>query len=188
AKKLFIDRELPEIKNLEDWTNNFNQGRGADSEYYKKAVAIGKRLDGSTTKIDISGHSLGGGLASAASIASGKPGWTFNAAGLNSSTVEKYGGSLVGREDIINAYRVKGEVLTRLQEVDLRQDFIDVNGNLTLLAAKEKLSSHLPDAVGVKHTLDGGVGNMGDRHGIQQVIDCIEQEKDDDIATIGHRI
>ena len=82
---------------------------------------------------------------------SGKPGWTFNAAGLNSSTVEKYGGSLVGREDIINAYRVKGEVLTRLQEVDLRQDFIDVNGNLALLAAKEKLSSHLPDAVGVKH-------------------------------------
>ena len=119
----------------------------------------------------------GGGLASAASIASGKPWWTFNAAGLNSSTVEKYGGSLVGREDIINAYRVKGEVLTRLQEVDLRQDFIDVNGNLALLAAKEKLSSHLPDAVGVKHTLDGGVGNMGDRHGIQQVIDCIEQEK-----------
>lgn len=188
AKKLFIDRELPEIKNLEDWTNNFNQGRGADSEYYKKAVAIGKRLGGSTTKIDISGHSLGGGLASAASIASGKPGWTFNAAGLNSGTVEKYGGSLVGREDIINAYRVKGEVLTRLQEVDLRQDFIDVNGNLALLAAKEKISSHLPDAVGVKHTLDGGVGNMGDRHGIQQVIDCIEQEKDDDIATIGHRI
>ncbi|MEC5609007.1 hypothetical protein P9919_023450 [Serratia nevei] len=123
-----------------------------------------------------------------AQLFSGKPGWTFNAAGLNSSTVEKYGGSLVGREDIINAYRVKGEVLTRLQEVDLRQDFIDVNGNLTLLAAKEKLSSHLPDAVGVKHTLDGGVGNMGDRHGIQQVIDCIEQEKDDDIATIGHRI
>ena len=51
--------------------------------------------------------------------------------------MEKYGGSLVGREDIINAYRVKGEVLTRLQEVDLRQDFIDVNGNLALLAAKE---------------------------------------------------
>ena len=185
AKKIFIDRELPEIKNLEDWTNNFNQGRGAESAYYQRAVDIGSLLKG---RVDTSGHSLGGGLASAASMTSGKSGWTFNAAGLNSGTVEKYGGSLVGREDIINAYRVKGEVLTRLQEVDLRQDFIDVNGNLALLAAKEKLSSHLPDAVGVKHTLDGGVGNMGDRHGIQQVIDCIEQEKDDDIATIGHRI
>jgi Putative lipase essential for disintegration of autophagic bodies inside the vacuole len=185
AKKIFIDRELPEIKNLEDWTNNFNQGRGAESAYYQRAVDIGSLLKG---RVDISGHSLGGGLASAASMTSGKSGWTFNAAGLNSGTVEKYGGSLVGSEDIINAYRVKGEILTRLQEVDLRQDFIDVNGNLALLAAKEKISSHLPDAVGVKHTLDGGVGNMGDRHGIQQVIDCIEQEKDDDIATIGHRI
>ncbi len=106
---------------------------------------------------------------------------------LNSSTVEKYGGSLVGREDIINAYRVKGEVLTRLQEVDLRQDFIDVNGNLTLLAAKENYRRICRMPL-VLNTLDGGVGNMGDRHGIQQVIDCIEQEKDDDIATIGHRI
>lgn len=115
AKKIFIDRELPEIKNLEDWTNNFNQGRGAESAYYQRAVDIGSLLKG---RVDTSGHSLGGGLASAASMTSGKSGWTFNAAGLNSGTVEKYGGSLVGREDIINAYRVKGEVLTRLQEVD----------------------------------------------------------------------
>lgn len=188
AKKIIIDNKLPKINNLEDWANNFNQGRGADSDYYKKSVALGKELRKGSEKVDISGHSLGGGLASAASIASGKPGWTFNAAGLNSGTVEKYGGSLVGSEDIISAYRVDGEVLTKLQEINLKQDFIDVNGNLALLAVKEKISSGLPDAAGIKHTLEGGVGSMNDRHSIQQAIDCIEQEKDDDIATISHRI
>lgn len=38
AKKLFIDRELPEIKNLEDWTNNFNQGRGLTLNIIKRLL------------------------------------------------------------------------------------------------------------------------------------------------------
>nr|WP_257211231.1 hypothetical protein [Erwinia amylovora] len=47
------------------------------------------KLSNSPNGIDISGHSLGGGMASAASIASGKAAWTFNAAGMNAGTVEK---------------------------------------------------------------------------------------------------
>ncbi|WP_261435761.1 phospholipase [Serratia ficaria] len=187
-EKILVDHEVPEIKNIDDWSNNINQAFGQSSEYYSKAVDIGNRLKFSTENISISGHSLGGGLASAASVASGKPGWTFNASGLNSRTVERYGGSLIGHENSINAYRVGGEVLTKLQEINLWSDFQDVHGNIGLFAAKEELSSRLPDSVGIKHTLEGGIGSANDRHAIQQAIDCIEQEKDDDIATISYRM
>lgn len=81
-------------------------------------MSIGKELARSGQNIDIAGHSLGGGLASATSMGSGKAGWTFNAAGLNAGTVEKYGGKILGSTDNIQAYRVEGELLTKIQEVN----------------------------------------------------------------------
>ncbi|BFO09313.1 hypothetical protein GGER_18230 [Serratia rubidaea] len=91
AAKRALKGDLSGIKNINDWVNNGAQGMGANSEYYEKAVKIGDRIF-KYPNVDIAGHSLGGGMASAASIAGGKPAWTFNAAGLNSGTVEKYGG------------------------------------------------------------------------------------------------
>lgn len=45
------------------------------------------------------------------------------------------------------------------------------------VVAKERLSMLAPDAVGVKHTLSGGTGSLLDKHGIDQAIQCIENEK-----------
>ena len=45
----------------------------------------------------------------------------------------------------------------------------------------------VPDAAGVKHTLPGGTGSALDKHGIDQAINCIEDQKDDDIAIIRSR-
>nr|CBX82460.1 hypothetical protein EAIL5_3640 [Erwinia amylovora ATCC BAA-2158] len=188
AKKVLFEGDYSGIKNINDWTNNINQGGGFDSDYYRRAVKIGMKLSKSPNGIDISGHSLGGGMASAASIASGKAAWTFNAAGMNAGTVEKYGGTLVGSAKNIQAYRVEGELLTKIQEVNLSEDYKSVDGNLSLLSAKEGLSATIPDAVGMKHSLPGGKGSLLDRHGIDQAIDCIEGQKDEDIATIRGRI
>lgn len=185
TKKALLKRDSSGIKNINDWDNNSAQGLGFYSEYYQKAVSIGKGIKGG---VDISGHSLGGGMASAASVASGKPAWTFNAAGLNSGTVEKYGGTLAGSEKNIQAYRVEGELLTKLQEVDLWEDAKSVYFYPPLILAKEELSMLAPNAVGVKRTLSGGTGSLLDKHGIDQAINCIEFEKDDDIATIRGRI
>ncbi|CAI0946506.1 phospholipase [Serratia ficaria] len=185
AQKALLKGDLSGVNNLDDWANNGAQGAGFNSGYYKKAVDIGKVVKGD---VDISGHSLGGGMASAASIASGKPAWTFNAAGLNAGTVEKYGGSIIGSTDNIQAYRVKGELLTKLQEVDWWEDAKDVNFYPPAVVAKEQLSMLAPDAAGIKHTLSGGTGSLLDKHGIDQAIRCIEDEKDDDIATIKGRI
>ena len=57
-------------------------------------------------------------------------GWTFNAAGLHSTTVEKYGGSLLGEADNIQAYRVEGELLTKIQEVNLAEDYKMLKGHI----------------------------------------------------------
>lgn len=140
---------------MADWKNNGAQGLGMASDYYKRAVGLGEQLSKSGQQVDIAGHSLGGGLASATAMASGMPGWTFNAAGLNSGTVEKYGGSLLGSTENIQAYRVEGELLTKIQEVNLWEDFKTVKGHVPALIAKEELSAVMPNAAGIAHDLPG---------------------------------
>ncbi|WP_082022444.1 hypothetical protein [Enterobacter sp. Bisph1] len=170
-----------------DWGNNTAQGAGFDSPYYENAVEIGKKLSRAREKVDVSGHSLGGGLASAAGLASGQATWTFNAAGLNTGTVEKYGGELIGDGSAISAYRVNGEMLTKIQEVSY-SDFVDANFDTSLIAMKVGVSNMFPDAIGNRTGLPGGTGNMLDKHGMSQVIDCIEAQKDEDIGIIKSRI
>ncbi|WP_336287254.1 phospholipase [Cronobacter dublinensis] len=180
--------ELAPVKNGADWSNNFAQGVGKNSTYYQSAVGIGDTLAKSGQNVDIAGHSLGGGLASATAMASGKPAWTFNAAGLNSGTVEKYGGSVLGKADDIQAYRVEGELLTKVQEVNVWEDLKSMKGFPGPTLLKEGVSALSPNAAGIPHDLPGGTGSALERHGIGQAIDCIEQQKDEDIAIIGSRL
>ncbi len=103
----------------EDWRNNFQQGFGLGSESYAKALLIGERLSRSDANVSITGHSLGGGLASAAGVASGRDTITFNAAGLHDSTIgraREIAGAAGQAEPSVTAYRVPGEILTFVQE------------------------------------------------------------------------
>ncbi|CAH5316789.1 hypothetical protein AI2866V1_2519, partial [Enterobacter cloacae] len=188
VSSLLTKGELAPVVNGADWSNNFSQGMGMASDYYKKAVSIGKELARSGQNIDIAGHSLGGGLASATSMGSGKAGWTFNAAGLNAGTVEKYGGKILGSTDNIQAYRVEGELLTKIQEVNPWEDLKTMKGHVPSWILKEEISALSPNAAGIPHDLPGGTGSALDRHGINQAIDCIEQQKDEDISIIGSRL
>jgi len=145
---------------LSDWKNNLMQGMNKDSAYYSRAVSIGKALAKSGADVDIVGHSLGGGMASAASRTSGLAATTFNSAGLNPLTVARYGGTPLASD--IQAYRVEGEVLT---------------------AAQEKSHGLMPTAVGEPHILPGQGGSIA-KHGMDKVIDGIEQQKTEDQTTI----
>ncbi|OWS73509.1 phospholipase [Pantoea sp. VS1] len=177
-----------------DWAVNAKQAFGGENEYYKKAVGIGNSIRMSNQNIDCVGHSLGGGLASACSRSSGKPGWTFNAAGLNKATVGQYGGEIqksVNGKEVINAYRVKGEVLTSAQEpglwgIGIIAAFAGLGtliggpfGALVGVGLGTVIVS-LPDSVGLKHDMDGGKGDPVSRHFMSQVMPCIEQEKNTD--------
>lgn len=94
-----------------DWYNNVTQGVGFEPGYYEKAAAIGTNNIGHMP-VEMTGHSLGGGLASTAARAGGTPGTTFNSAGLSLGTKLRTPG---GGADL-NAYQVRGDILTELQQ------------------------------------------------------------------------
>ncbi|MFB6324850.1 PAAR-like domain-containing protein [Pantoea deleyi] len=183
---------------LDDWKNNAKQGVGMHSDYYEQSVRIGNKIMMSKSPIDCTGHSLGGGMASSCSRASGRPGWTYNAAGLNSKTVDKYGGvNHTPEKENINAYRVKGEILTAIQEPGFIGG-ISTIGVAALIGGKTgglygglggallggALIALTPESVGKKHDMDGGVGDPIARHGMEQVLPCIELEKQHDEALL----
>ncbi len=107
-----------------DWMRtNLLQGLTGSAKQYENAVADGKKYDieiGNTGSLWFVGHSLGGGLASAATIASKqREGITFNAAGLNIRGFKSIYNKLNPKEGKkrVHPYRIKGEVLDGLQNV-----------------------------------------------------------------------
>ena len=155
----------------QDWQNNLRQGLNQESSYYKQAVTIGEaiRESGNADNVRIVGHSLGGGLTSAASGAGNLQASTFNAAGLNKHTVARYTGDpdAVADPQNILAYRIKGEELTYTQE-------------------ESKLSKVMPTAVGQKIDMeppDPGISRL-DLHSMTNVIASMENRKSADQATL----
>jgi hypothetical protein len=121
------------VHDTDDWYNNFVQGAGYGApEQYVAAMLISDRL---ATQSDIpaghlitTGHSLGGGLASAAAMVGGTRADTFNAAWLRKETLlqpdgmggfrERYPGSLdrfARAAGFIAAYYVDWDILTFFQ-------------------------------------------------------------------------
>jgi hypothetical protein len=169
----------------EDWDNNFAQGVDREAPYYKNAVLIGNKFAASGARIRIVGHSLGGGLASAAQGGSGLDASTYNAAGLHPNTVARYSqdrAHLQAEAKKIAAFRIDGEVLTKTQES---------------LWGSKGVSAASHGAVGVKHDLepahdkkyfeenDKVKANKNDTydgylHGMDQVIAATEKVKEAD--------
>lgn len=174
---------------LEDWKNNLAQAANFESPYYKKAVELGKLLGESNANVDITGHSLGGGMASAASVASGNAATTFNAAGLHPKTVGRYGGS--PQSSPVQAYRVSGEVLTGVQEPGLKAYGAGAGASTALglgpapgVAAVGALDANAPKAVGSPHELPASSMSPVGKHGMNDVVDGIEAQKSEDQATL----
>jgi hypothetical protein len=116
-----------------DWKNNFDQGLGRGTPpQYEAAMNIGDGLSKSrgipAGHLIVTGHSLGGGLATAAAVVGGFRADTFNAAWLRKETLlepdglggsrERYPGSLgnfAGAVGKINAHYVDWDILTYFQ-------------------------------------------------------------------------
>ena len=99
-----------------DWYHNIAQGTTSRSDYYSRAKLIGRDAASNAGRGDVGdvkfvGHSLGGGLASAAAHASGTPATPFNAAGLHWLHRSWFDAPP------IDAVQVKGELLTSAQSV-----------------------------------------------------------------------
>ncbi|MBC7076865.1 MAG: DUF2974 domain-containing protein, partial [Synergistales bacterium] len=156
---------------FKDWYNNIKQALGKSSEQYETAMSIGvdvaqharvfRATDLLVTPTTPSGwvftgHSLGGGLASAACLAAKLPAEnrlgsafraaTFNAAGLHVNTLRKVRPDIITEEQmhqtaqgLITAYVVDWDILNNLQDA----------GDITI-----DILIDVPTAVGTRVTLD----------------------------------
>ena len=182
-------------QSLQDWGNNLQQGVGLPSDEYQRAKALATTLDQTTGgQVSFTGHSLGGGLASAAAVITDQPAVTFNAAGLNANTV----GGYPAAPPPVDAYFVPGEMLSALQ--DNRVAVLSglaggasllspaLGGALSgfLLAAEASASPLLPPAFGSRHALpvsppDGKTlvqrNNPIDKHGMDWVQNGIKAKQ-----------
>lgn len=174
----------------EDWKNNFAQDANMESSYYRSAVGIGNSLAAEGADVRLVGHSLGGGLASAAQGGSGLLASTYNSAGLNSSTVARYSqdpAHLEAAAGKITAIRVKGEILTKTQESVWGSRGLALMANESVGTKRDIDPSH--DAAYLRDLKDAGKASAADQydtylHGMDEVIDSTEKEKSADEATL----
>lgn len=109
---------------LQDGVTDLANYLGFDTRQYSAALAIGQAIallpEG--CNVNITGHSLGGGLASIAGLVSGAHTVTVNAAGVSDKLIEKYGlKDVVEKKDYditaIVATGINGDVLDKAQYV-----------------------------------------------------------------------
>ena len=126
---------------LQDVKTDLEQGLGLRDGQYDEAVRLGLQASRAFgDNLVMTGHSLGGGLAATAAAAAGRGAVTFNAAGVNDTTLRRYGldpAQVKAQSEAgqMRRYHIAGEALTAAQE--------DVPG----------LAEHLPDALGHELTL-----------------------------------
>jgi hypothetical protein len=98
-----------------DWYNNFAQGLGFIPPQYQQALSDGQRYVSQYPNLIVTGHSLGGGLATFVGGMTGIPTTTFNPAGLGGGTLTQMGqDGLPLRPGQFEVYVVEGEALTGL--------------------------------------------------------------------------
>ncbi|MEI2428911.1 phospholipase [Lysobacter yananisis] len=167
-----------------DWLTNFRQGLGFEDAQYNQAMALAREAKVAFgDEVVITGHSLGGGLAAAASITSGIPAVTFNASGVHDKTLERIGiDADAAKQEMadsgqIRRYAVKNEILTDLQEhsIPLKWAMPDAVGH------KIELPDPDPQSFWQKLIPGSGIKHGVDIHYIEAVI------KAQEMATPGER-
>lgn len=178
---------------LQDWTGaNFEQGVGWQNEQYDQAVQLAQLADAAFGEnLVITGHSLGGGLAGTASLATGNAAVTFNASGVHDATIERLGldpdsarADAAGGQ--IRRYNISGDPLTGAQEDVFGSKWVmpDAPGHEINLAdpyqavqAPEWTWNPVEMA---RRTYEYGQAKLertGALHGQQGVLDALEQQQ-----------
>jgi len=110
-----------------DWLEgNAKQAIGLESEHYEQAKNIARNLQQTLSangkNLEVTGHSLGGGLTTAASIVAGVPGFAFDPAGVHPNTLERAGKfSREQADKLVQNYFTEGEILTTVQDPSVQR-------------------------------------------------------------------
>lgn len=102
-------------------------------------------------------HSLGGGLASAASVVSGFPAYTFNAAGLHEHTLYEWDGIHLKKDPLNNSIELYAGSLARYNNAWSLIDAYYVDHDILSFVQDEMM---MPSelgyaAIGTRHEMDG---------------------------------
>jgi RHS repeat-associated protein len=106
-----------DFNSAKDWKNNGQQIISGNSAQYEQSVGVARDENKAHSGVSFTGHSLGGGLASANALAIEGKAVTFNAAGLSNATKENPRLGLSGKSANISAYVVQGEAVSHYQGV-----------------------------------------------------------------------
>ncbi|MEU1985604.1 hypothetical protein [Nocardia sp. NPDC019395] len=134
------------------WKTNIVQGMGRPARQYVLAGRLGKLARAAFgNDLVITGHSLGGGLATTAALKSGAPAVTFNPAGLSDQTIRGLRLDPAAAQEYaaagnVRTYVVAGDPLTALQ--DARQMHRVTIGGLAVGALGTSLGGVMGSAIG----------------------------------------
>jgi hypothetical protein len=100
---------------VEYLNTNLPQGAGKPTAQYTEAINLARSLqhEYGSGLTDITGHSLGGGLAAAAGMATGTRTTTFDAAGVNPKTMQM--NDAPWNPSVVTNYEIQDELLGRVQ-------------------------------------------------------------------------
>jgi len=120
-----------------DWINNGNQFLGVESAQYEDAVALARSVKAVYgNDLVITGHSLGGGLASLSALATNSPAVTFNPAAVHDGSLVRAGlepesarSSAMG---LVRVYSMEGDPLGEFQMASNRDSRAEL-GSITTI-------------------------------------------------------
>lgn len=137
-----------------DWWADLVQGGGLTTGQYDDALSLAEQVRAAYgDDVAFTGHSLGGGLATAASMATGAPAVVFNSAGVNDEYRENLGVDADALDDQIRHYHTDADVLTFLQEL-----------------------TPVNDSVGTQYVIESS-GNPLNDHSQAQLIEAMENDE-----------
>lgn len=160
-----------------DWATNAEQALGIDTKQYNQALEVATKLKAAVgDDLVITGHSLGGGLASYAALGTDTPAVTFNAAGLSDGSFENLGmdpaeGRQIASDGLVRRYSVESDILTNLQENTPAPEAV---GHHIELNDPTEADTWGVGPFQVDNPFDVHSANM---HGSGAVVDAIEKDK-----------
>lgn len=173
---------------------DLRQGMGLKETQYNEAMDVAKALVKQVGRraVETTGHSLGGGLASAATVVADIKGYTFNAAGLHAATVrrapyEVSKAAMREQAQLLDAYRSTADPLNNAQKAALLTRGVVLPKALGIdrPVAPAPAWQHKWSELVKGNPLKAATTMALHGHGIApQMVDHIEHEKDQDTATL----
>jgi hypothetical protein len=99
--------------NINDWITNFQQFTGRDADKYIQGITLARQIrEEYRERVIVTGHSLGGGIATVAAIAGNFSAYVFNPPCLHPKTLEQFDKQAIANaKNKVKRFIVVGEIL-----------------------------------------------------------------------------